>query len=281
MKTKTTPKSSNPWQRAAPFAVLSLACFLCGMAVLALILWKAELLVWLGLIDKFYYIVLLPLGLAAAGFLFGVLESYAAYTGKLLSGKLKVTGPVVAAALAVIGGVYLPKPAAEAFTVTVLVHGEAGPHDLILRNVGVVWMTLGPDPRQEKIGDKGQADFKNIPASFRSQEVPVSVEAEGFEMVSPIRKYRLSGLSLDVVIRRKATHLAGRVQDEAGRPVSDAVVSVAGVSVKTDAIGRFDLTVPGDRVKSELSVQVDAVGYATRRATAVPGANDLAVILER
>lgn len=280
MRTKTNSKSTNPWQRIAPFALLSLACFLCGMVVLALMLWKVELLVSLGLIGNLYYIVLLPLSLAASGFLFAVLRSYAVYTGKVLGGTLELGGPIVAAVGVVIAGFWLPKPA-EAFSVTVLVHGEAGPHDLVLRNIGVVWMTLGPDPRQERIGDKGQADFKNLPASFRGQEVPVSVEAEGFEIVRPSEKYRLSGTSIDVTVRRKTARLAGRVQDEAGKPVLDAVVSVAGTSVKTDATGYFELIVSGDHLKPELSVQVDAAGCATRRTMAVPGANDLVVTLNR
>jgi hypothetical protein len=279
MKAKTAPKSPNPLQRAVLFGVLSLACLLGAMGVLALILWKAELLVWLGLVGSLHYVVLILLGLFAAGFLVSGTECYAAYTGKVLGGTLKLRGGVVVAALVVVGGFWLPRPASEAFTITVLVHGEAGPHDLVLRNVGVVWMTLGPDRRQERIGDKGQADFKNIPASFRAQEVPVSVEAEGFEMTSPNSNYRLSGPSLNVVLRRKATHLKGQVQNEAGKPVSDAVVTVAGMSVKTDTTGHFELTVPGDRLKPELSLQVDAAGYATWRGTAVPGANDLVVIL--
>jgi hypothetical protein len=169
----------------------------------------------------------------------------------------------------------------EVLTVTVLVHGEAGPHDLVLRNVGIVWMTLGPDRRQESIGDKGQADFKNIPASFRGQEVPVSIEAQGFEMVRPSEKYRLSGASIDITVRRRAACFAGRVQDKAGKPILDAVVSIAGLSVKTDVTGHFELTVPGDRLKPELPVQVDAAGYTTGRTTVTPGANDLVMILRR
>jgi hypothetical protein len=169
----------------------------------------------------------------------------------------------------------------EDLTVTVLVHGEAGPHDLLLRNVGVVWMTLGSDRRQESIGDKGQADFKNVPASFRGQEVPISIEAQGFEMVRPSERYRLSGASIDVTVRRRAARFAGRVQDKAGKPISDAVVSVAGMSVTTDIAGHFELTVPGDRLRPGLSLQVDAAGYATSQTEITPGANDSVITLKR
>jgi len=262
------------------FVVVYLICFLCAMGILVLMLWKVELLVSLGLVGNLYYIALVLLGLATGAILFGVLRSYAAFTGNVLGGTLELGGPIVAAAGVVIGGFWLPKPA-EAFAVTVLVHGEAGPHDLVLRSVGVVWMTLGSDLRQERIGDKGQADFKNIPATFRGQEVPVSVEAEGFEVVRPNKKCRLSGPSIDVMVRRKTARLGGWVQDETGKPIPGAVVSVAGMSVKTNAAGHFELTIPADRLKPELALHVDAAGYATKQVTAVPGANDLVLILQR
>jgi hypothetical protein len=76
--------------------------------------------------------VLLPLGLAAAGFLFGVLRSYASYRGKHLGGVLELGGPIIAAAMVVIGGfVLVPSPAT--FPITVYVHGERGPQDVVLR----------------------------------------------------------------------------------------------------------------------------------------------------
>src|SRR5947209_7005753 len=70
------------------YAVISLVCFLVGLGVLSLLLWKAETLVKYGLVGNIYYVVLLPLGLCAAGFLFGVLRSYARYTGQQLGGTL-------------------------------------------------------------------------------------------------------------------------------------------------------------------------------------------------
>ena len=281
MKAKATPRGSNPWQRVAPFAVLSLISFLCGMGVLAVMLWKADRLIALGLVGNLYYLVLIPLGLSAATFLFGVLRSYAVYTGKVLGGTLELGGPIVAAALVVIGGFYLPKPAPEAFTITVLVHGEAGPHDLVLRNVGIVWMTLGPDRRQERIGDKGQADFKNIPASFRGQEVPVSVEAGGFEMASPSQKYLLGGPSIDVVVRRKAAHLTGRVQDTEGRPITNATVRIGDVQTRVDTNGHFSLILPVLQESGEVSADVLAPGFKPWHGRFTPNAGEATVQLHQ
>jgi hypothetical protein len=53
-------------------------------------IWKADLLGRLGLTGNLFYIVLLPMGLAAAGSLFGVVRSYARYSGKQLGGMLEL-----------------------------------------------------------------------------------------------------------------------------------------------------------------------------------------------
>jgi hypothetical protein len=165
------------------------------------------------------------------------------------------------------------------FAVTVYVHGESGPHDLVLRNSGVVWMTLGADRRQEKIGDKGQADFKGIPSRFRGQDVPVWVEAEGFETASPTTKYSLKEDQLYLPVRKKSARIAGRVQDESGRAITGAVISVSGITVTNSASGRFDISIPGAQVQNDLSLEVDVSGFAPFRQLVTPGANELVVIV--
>jgi hypothetical protein len=74
------PSNENGRERReeiALYALISLISFLCGVTVLGLMIWKADLLARLGLTGNLFYIVLLPMGLAAAGFLFGVARSYA------------------------------------------------------------------------------------------------------------------------------------------------------------------------------------------------------------
>jgi len=108
------------WAEIAPDAVLSLGSFLASWILVALLLWRADLLARLGLTGKFYYLVLLPLGLAVAGFLFGALRSLARYTGRHLDGVLEVGGPVAGFALVVLGGFLLPPvdPSAAVFALT-------------------------------------------------------------------------------------------------------------------------------------------------------------------
>jgi len=279
IKSKLPSSTKSVWQRIGPYALISLAAFICGAPVLGVMIWKADKLVALGLAGNLYYIVLLPLGLAVAAFLFGVFKSFARYRGKQLGGTLELGGPIVGFALVVIGGFVLPKPGADAFAVTAYVHGESSPNDLVLRNTGLVWMTLGADRRAEKIGDKGQADFKGIPSRFRGQEVSIWVEADGFEMAEPAAKYSLQEDQLYLAVRKKSGHVVGQVQDENGRPIAGAAVSAAGLSTRTDSNGRFELAIPGDKLAKELSLQVVAPDYEPWRSLVVPNANEATVIL--
>src|ERR1700722_5449367 len=135
----------------------SLISFLCGIVLLGLLIWNANLLASLGLAGVLYYLVLLPMGLAAAGFLFGVVRSCARYSGKQLGGMLELGGPIVAFLLVVVLGFVLVKPVTT-FPLTVYVHGQGRPQDL-LRNSGEVLLDLGLDRRRQPIGSEGQAYF--------------------------------------------------------------------------------------------------------------------------
>ena len=84
--------SQERWREIALYGVISLISFLCGVVLLGLMILNADLLGRLGLTGNLYYLVLLPMGLAAAGFLFGVLRSYSRYSGKQLGGMLELGG---------------------------------------------------------------------------------------------------------------------------------------------------------------------------------------------
>jgi hypothetical protein len=82
------------------YAVMALISFLCGVAILSLMLWLARL----GLASNLFYFILFPMGIAGAGVLFGVLRSYALSSGKKLGRRLELSGSVVAFLLIVILG---------------------------------------------------------------------------------------------------------------------------------------------------------------------------------
>jgi hypothetical protein len=272
---------SNPWGKIAPFALTSLASFLLGALLLFFMVWKADKLVALGLTGRVYYIVLLPLGLSVAGFLFGVLQSYAAYHGCQLGGKLVLGGPIIAFLLVLILGFFLV-PDLSTFPLTVYVHGPGGPHDIVLRNSGEVFMDLGGDRRHVQIGDQGQAYFPAIPASFRGQDVPIWVDSEKFESIDPGKKLKLDGPSVYLPVRRKAGRISGRVRDENGNGIPGAQVHVAGLSAGVDAAsGRFELSIPGDRLQDGLELVAEAPGCASSSYQIVPDSNEISITLSK
>jgi hypothetical protein len=183
------------------------------MAVLLLLIVNADKLTRLGLTEHVYYLVVVLMSLAFAGFLFGVLPSSATYEGTVLGGTLKLSGPIVGAALVVYGAHFFV-PKALTFPLTVYVHGEKGPQDMVLRNSGRVMLELGPDTRVQPIGENGQAYFPAIPANFRGQEVPAWVESETYESVDPRAKQRLEGTTLYLVVALPEYHIEGETNHD-------------------------------------------------------------------
>ena len=282
--TESDDMSGNAAQKAKigeiiPYALIALASFLCGIGVLGLMLWKAEALTKLGLIGNLYYVVLLPLGLCAAVFLFGVVRSFARYKGEQYGGNLELGGPIVAFVLVVGGGfVLVPKPPST-FPLTVYVHGEAARNDVVLRNSGRVFVDLDGDRQSRSIGENGEAYFPAIPDRFRGQEVPIWVDATGFESTIADQKQRVDGGSLYLAVRKKNGHVSGRVQDQDGNPISGAELSVAGVLTHSDVSGHFELIIPGDKLDQEMDLQAVAHGYKAQKYKVVPNANELTITL--
>src|SRR5437016_7486176 len=282
--TESDDMSGNAAQKAKigeiiPYALIALASFLCGIGVLGLMLWKAEALTKLGLIGNLYYVVLLPLGLCAAVFLFGVVRSFARYKGAQYGGTLELGGPIVAFVLVVGGGFLLvPKPPST-FPLTVYVHGEADRNDLVLRNSGRVFVDLDGDRQSRSIGENGEAYFPAIPDRFRGQEVPIWVDAKGFESTVADQKQRVDGASLYLKVRKKSGHVSGRVQDQDGNPIANADLALAGLSAHSDASGHCAFIIYGEKLEQEMDLQAVAPGHKAQKYKVVPDANELTVTL--
>jgi hypothetical protein len=284
--TRREPQSITPGtapQKATigeiiPYALIALASFLCGIGVLLLMLWKAEALRKLGLIGNLYYAVLLPLGLCAAAFLFGVMRSFARYKGTQYGGTLELGGPIVAFVLVVGGGfILVPKPPST-FPLTVYVYGEAR-NDLVLRNSGRVCVDLDGDRQSRSIGENGEAYFPAIPDRFRGQKVAIWVDATGFESTIADQKERIDGASLYLPVRRKSGQVSGRVQDQDGNPIANADLTLAGLSRHSDAYGHFEFVIPGEKLGQEIDLQAVAPGHKAQKYKVVPDGNEVTVTL--
>jgi hypothetical protein len=281
MRNELPHPDTSGWNKIGPYAVISLISFLLGALLLFFIVWKAEKLVALGLAGRLYYIVLLPLGLSVAGFLFGVVRSYATFKGKQFGGNLVLGGPIVGFFLVVVlGFVLVPDP--STFPVTFFVHGPGGPQDTVLRNSGEVWVDLAGDRRKASISDQGQAFLPGIPANFRSQEVLAWVSSDNFESAEANKKYKLEGQAIYLPVRRKAGRLYGLVESEDPGCLSGVQLQVAGLAVPVNpATGRFDFSIPGDHLRDELVMDATGPGCAAQHFPVVANSNEIRITLHR
>jgi hypothetical protein len=264
----------------ALFILISLFSAIFGGTILAAMLWKADLMARYGLAGNFYYVALLLFGISVVGISFGTLQSYARYTGKHLGGRLYIGGAIIGVLITVILGFVLPGKS-DTFALTVFVHGPAGHQDVVIRNGGEVVLNLGPDPVAKPIGEQGQAFFPGVPSGFRGQDLFVAVRSTEYETV-PDQKLTLDSTSVYLAVRKRSGRIAGHVQDAQGNPIPGATVYVAGLSAKAEpSDGRFELAIPGDRLKSELSLSARAEGYLPAFHQAVPDSNDLIITLTK
>jgi hypothetical protein len=95
------------------YGVITLISYLCGVGILSLMIWNADLVGRAGFTGNLYYLILLLMGLAAAGFLFSVLRSYALYSGKKLGRMLELSCSAVAFLLVVIFVLAIKPPPRE------------------------------------------------------------------------------------------------------------------------------------------------------------------------
>jgi hypothetical protein len=203
-------------------------------------------------------------------------RSFARYKGEQYGSTLELAS--VAFVLAVGGGFVLgPKP--PTFPLTVYVHGEVGRSDLVLRNSGRVFVDLDGDRQSRSIGENGEAYFPAIPDKFRGQDVPIWVDAAGFESTISDQKQRVDGGSLYLPVRKKSGHVSGRVQDQEGNPISGAELNVAGALTHSDASGHFEFIIPGNKLEQEMDLQAVAHGYRAQKYKIVPNANELTITL--
>ena len=229
--------------RSRYWIFVSGAAFLVTLGVAALFVLFADRLTFIP--NFAYYLLLVPLGAAAAAFLFGAMRSYAKYSGKTPYGSLELGGPVVAFALVVLGGIFLANPE-KTFNLAVRVYGPEGRSNLITH--GNVLVDLGDDRRIQPIGADGQANFFQIPSRFLAQPIQivplveryVAAETGPFEVPAS----RVVELRLDRV--PDSTRIRGSVFDASGHTVSAAHLSFGhGLAEATSgADGQFDATLP-------------------------------------
>lgn len=184
--------------------------------------------------------------LTAAIGTFGFLASVARVENRL--GRFGGAAAVFMAVFALMGSGPAP------FTMTVFLRSEQDSNALVLDGAHRLLMDLGGDRRSEDIDSAGKAVFAGIPGRFRGRKVLLNLRSDSHELAEPDARHELKGESLYVAIRPRAAKIFGRIQDPAENPIAGASISGAGQTTKSDADGRFELSL--NQLVSGLDVSV-------------------------
>jgi hypothetical protein len=256
--------------------------FAIGTCLVLLFIFKANDLIASGIDKMIFYVLLIPMGLSAAAFLFGAMRSYAAYSGKSFGGSIELGGPAALFALVVVGGFYLV-PDTTTFGVTVYVHGSGGKQDVVLRNQGEVMIDFEDYRRPEPIRENGQATFPGIPAKFRNQVVPIVILAKGFEIADKNKQYEISGKAIYVEVRRDESlaKVFGKVKDE-DKYLKGVQISIEDLQTMSDSNGYFMMSIPPAKQKKQQTLRAIKEGYTIYEAFVYPELNEeIKILLEK
>ena len=206
-----------------------------------------------GITKSIYYIVLIPVGLASAAFLFGALHSSAKYSGKTSYGTIELTGPVVIFCLVVIGGFYFATPDSE-FLLTIRTNLVNEPDKIL--NHGSLILDIGEQRLDKQLNENGEVTFAGVPSRYLGKSVNIIPQIKGYKIKGSnlilIPDDRIIYLELEE--RKDSTLLRGRVINETGNPVDSVIIDIESglASSVTDENGLFTLIVPASKGETVL-----------------------------
>jgi hypothetical protein len=160
------------------------------------------------------------------------------------------------------------------FGLTVFVHGPEGVEQRLLRSEGKVVLHIGQDQREASINEKGEADFKEIPAKFRGKTARILIDhPQPYQSTHPDSMYLLlpgRPVYLEVSLRN-TDRLFGRVFDfDSGNPLAGVTVSIRNVKTLSDENGYFELKIPRDLQAKFQHVAFHKPGYVFSEMDSVP-----------
>ncbi len=274
------PPSSKSKLPPLTWVYISAAAFVVVLVTIGAFLASASRL---RLPNGLYFIILVPLGLAAAGFLFGAMRSHATWKGTTPGGTLELGGPVVVLCLVILAG--MRANSAETFALTVRVHGPGGSSDIVRE--GQVTADLGGVRRTGTIGSAGEAVFSEVPAELDGTAVRVFATVAGLigdsTSAQAITIPESHVIELGLIAQRFSTTMRGTVRDMRGRVVRGATIDIgAGAATAiSDSAGNFSLAVesaPGTVVPLTVAVKGTVLFDNSVTVAAQP---PLRIVLER
>lgn len=236
-----------PKQPLSPiaYAIIALVGFIVGIGLLLFYVYQVPQLIEGGIANQVFYVLLLPWGLASAGFLFGTMRSYARLRNKRLGTSIELGGPVVVFCLVVWGGFTLI-PQTESFDLTVRLREADDQGKLIA--AGKVIVDLDSDRRIGEIDSKGEANFKEIPQKFWGAEIKIHPQVEGYEETSIPVTVKSKSRTIDLELKREQplSMFTGTVVPAPGlKKQIKLFVDGAKGEGQADDFGRFEFSVKG------------------------------------
>ncbi|NIM13295.1 MAG: hypothetical protein GTO45_14380 [Candidatus Aminicenantes bacterium] len=221
------------------YTKISLTFFAIGLVgLIMLVFFKGQELGTNGMIDRLYFILLIPLALGTVVQLFKVCGAEAWFEGKVWGGTLKLGGSVAAFALILFLGFEL-LPENNPFDFTIFLKDSSG--KTVLKNNGLIKISLASDIRTKKINENGSVDFKIIPPYLQSKSVQVELEAKGWQFTNGkvSTDCILKGNNATLIIERDNSLccVSGTVLDDDGNFVVKAKVTIKNISTETNENG--------------------------------------------
>lgn len=208
-----------------------------------------------------YYIILIPLAIAAA-FLFQTSTSSFSFTGKVLNGRLRLSGSVVVACLVVAGGTIVPdiiKIPDREFDLHVYFYGDKLKSTIIRE--GIVRFVYDGKSETKNIDLEGKITLSGLRTTLKGKDIQINVFAENFYPAREVLRIPDQGKTIEVVLNPKTdtTHLYGNIIDTKNQPLSNATIYFGQYQSTTDQLGAYELKVPMP-VGTTLQIRIYAEG---------------------
>lgn len=246
--------------------LISGVAFLISFGASAILVIFGNKLGELGITEKIYYLILIPLGFGSAAFLSGAMRSYASYKSdsKPLYGKLELGGPIVIFIIVVGGGFYMPKLSEDATTFDLKVRIFSDERETSSFEKGIMRLYID---EKTYLGNmyEGEVVFSTIPNEYHNKSARLEAIIEGYQLSKGGEvKISRDRQVIDLKVVKKPEYLStvvrGNVYDENGYPIENAVVNFAsGLAIgTTNKVGDFNLTIPSEAgVRLPLTILVD------------------------
>ena len=178
-----------------------------------------------------------------------------------------------------------PNSSGDSMQLTVYVQDADGKPVPELQNKGQIIVRFGHDLRGPVIGENGRTNLGEIPSDFRGKEVEVVLVAEGWELASPGKKYKMDGGQIYLTVRRDNSlgTIQGIVQTRDGSAfIAGALVMIDhDTTVRTDSLGRFRLVLPEKMHRESYLLTVKKTGFKESRELYRPKTTPADIRLEK